>query len=248
MDVSDQVPGAFSAVVEPGAEPSPPEAVAPESVAEPEVSAAPPVAPDPTPDIDTLVQQRVDALETQRLATEQQAKEREQEQMRLQMRQQVSQNAVAFASELGNEDPSLAQRFMQIKSFVEQERDEAFVQRDNGLKALDAVMLVLERDAPELAQKVIATAKTLMPYQTHEEMGNFLTQQANQTSAKDAEIARLQSQIDALTQQVGGISRDPNADRVETGGTGIPVAGTVTDPRQAQNWAEWQLAVQQAAR
>lgn len=242
MDVSDLIPGAFSAVVEPGAEPSPPEAVAPELQAEP-VSDARPVAPDPTPDLDTLVQQKVDAIEAQRAAEAQRAYEQEQERMRWQMRQQVDQHAQAFAADLTNEDQTLGQRFLQIKSFVEQERDEAFAQRDNGLKALDAVMLVLERDNPDLAKKVIASAQTLMPYQTHEEMTNFLTQQANQTSAKDAEISGLQAQIDALTQQVGGISRDPNADRVETGGTGIPVTTSLTDPSKAQSWDQWKASV-----
>ena len=247
MDVSEQIPGAFSAVVEPGAEPSPPEAVAPEMQAEP-VSETPPVAPDPTPDVDTLVQQRVAEIEAQRAAEAQRAKEQQEQELRMRLRMQEAQNAQAFAAELGNEDQQLAQRFLQHRTFLEQERDEAFIQRDNGLKALDAVMLVLERDNPDLAQTVIAKAQTLMPYQTHEEMTNFLTQQAHQTSAKDAEISRLQAQIDALTQQVGAIGRDPNADRVETGGTGLPVTTSLTDPRQAQSWQEWALAVQQTTR
>jgi hypothetical protein len=204
-----------------------------------------PPTPDHTPDIETLVQQKVDAIEAQRAAEEQRTREAEQERMRWQMRQQVSQSTQTLASKIGDEyDPEIARQFLQLQAFAEQERNEAFSQRDNGLKALDAVMLVLERDNPELAQQVIAKAQTLMPYQTHEEMGNFLAQQANQDAAKDAVIAGLQAQIDALTQQVGGISRDPNADRVETGGTGIPVSSGLTDPRKAQSWDEWLAAVQ----
>lgn len=244
MDVSELIPGAFSAVVEPGAEPSPPEAVAPELIAEPQAPETPPVAPDPTPDIDTLVQQKVEAIEAQRAAEAQRVYEQEQEKLRWQMRQQVDQHAQALAVDLSNEDQTLAQRFLQVKSFVEQERNEAFVQRDNATKALDALVLVLERESPEKVQQVIAKAKALMPYQTHEEMGDVLTQQASQYAAKDAVISDLQAQIDALTQQVGGISRDPNADRVETGGTGIPVTTSLTDPSKAQSWAEWLSAVQ----
>lgn len=244
VEIAELIPGAFSAADTPEAVPSPSEAVAPEM--EPGLETAPETtpSPDPTPDIDTLVNERVAAYEAARQAEAQRIQEQRQEELRLRLRQQEAANAQAFAAELSQEDQALAQRFVQHRSFIEQERDEAFVQRDNSLKALDAAMLVLERENPELMQKVIAQAQTLMPYQTHEEMSNFLTQQSNQTAAKDAVIQQMQAQIDQLTQQMSALGRDPNADRVETRGTGLPVTTTVTDPSKASNWQEWVAAVQ----
>lgn len=253
MDVSNLFPDMNAAVGVQGAMSSPPDAAAPVEMLDQETAPdEQPVVIDDVPDIEAILQEKIaaeqerDHLRAERERERQEAerlKEQQQFELRNRLRQQEADNARKFAAELNNEDPALAGRFMQHRSFLEQERDEAQAQADIYAKMTDAVMLVLKHEAPDLEQKVLARAQTLMPYQTPEEMDQFLSQQASQQSAKDAEIRRLEQMVSELQTQIGVHARSPLADRVETGGTGIPVTTSKTDPRQATSMEEWAAIV-----
>lgn len=248
MDVAELM--GFSAASVEGAEASPPEIDAPEEVLDQETAPVDPqpVATDPI-DVDAIVAARLAEIEAQRQAQAAREEEVRQAQIRAQLRQQEDRNWQGLRKELVDEGlGAAADKIQQHRSFLSQERDEAFMERDLMAKANDALVAILQDRFPGEFEGIVADAKTLMPYSSYDEMQGTLGQRKSLTSAKDAEIARLNQQIAELQARTGALSRPLDADRVEAGGTGIPVSTTVTDPRKATNWGEWQAAVNASLR
>jgi hypothetical protein len=243
VDVSELM--GFPAVGVEGAEASPPETSAPEVV--PDQTDAPadpqPVAPDPV-DVEAVVQARLEQFQAEQQARAQQEEQARQAQIRLQMRQQEELNWQTTRKELVSEGlDTAAEKIQKHRSFLSQERDEAMMERDLMAKANDALVAILQFRHPDEFEEIVADAKTLLPYHSFDEMQGTLSQRANLTSAKDAEIARLKQQMADLQTQMGAVTRPHDADRVESGGTGIPVSTSTADPRKAQSLDEWAAIV-----
>ncbi len=110
-------------------------------------------------------------------------------------------------------------------------------------KANDALVAVIQDRFPGEFEMIVADAKTLMPYGSYDEMHGSLSQRRNLTSEKDSEIARLKQQLTDIQTQLGVTQRPEYADRVESGGTGIPVSSAITDPRKTTSLDEWARVV-----
>lgn len=244
MDVSELM--GFPAAKVDGAEASPPEMNAPDEVLDQAVAPvdSQPVHTDPAVDVDAIVQARLAEIETQRQAQEQRAEEARQAQIRTQMRQQENQNWLGVRKELTDEGlVAVADKIQAHRSFLSQERDEAMMERDLMAKANDALVAILQDRFPGDFEGIVADAKTLMPYSSYDEMQGSLGQRRNLTSAKDAEIARLNQQLNEIQTQLGVTQRPESADRVESGGTGIPVQSGVSDYRKATSLDEWAMLI-----
>lgn len=239
MDVAELM--GFSAAGVEGAEASPPEASAPEEVLDQTVAPADsqPAVTEPV-DVDAIVQARLAEIEARNQIKAEREEQARQAQIRAQLRQQEDLNFRGIRKELTDEGlGAVAEKIQQHRSFLSQERDEAFMERDLMAKANDALVAALQDRYPDEFEAIVADAKTLMPYGSFDEMQGTLNQRRNLTSAKDAEIARLTQQLNEIQTQLGVTQRSPLADRVESGGTGIPVSTGVTDYRKATSLDEW---------
>lgn len=239
MDVTELM-GVPAADVE-GAEASPPEVTAPVEALDQAVAPAEsqPVGADPV-DVDAIVQARLAEIEAQRQVQAERAEQARQAQIRAQLRQQEDQTFQGVRKELVNEGlTEVADKLQQHRSFLSQERDEAFMERDLMAKANDALVAALQDRYPTEFEAIVADAKTLMPYGSFDEMQGNLTQRRSMTSAKDAEIQRLQQELAQIQTQLGVTQRSPLADQVESGGTGIPVSTGVNDYRKAESLDQW---------
>jgi hypothetical protein len=130
------------------------------------------------------------------------------------------------AEELGEWNPEFKDAFLQGRSFLAQERDNAMQQAGMTASALDAFALAMEYESPEKAQAIVERAKFLMQYGDTEQRIAALQQEKmahgsvnHQLAEKDRTIAELQLRLEAQ-------GRNPAADAVD-GGAGGSGAGWV---------------------
>jgi tetratricopeptide (TPR) repeat protein len=163
----------------------------------------------------TEYEQRIAEYEAER--AQERARQDQLAQWKAQMvRQQDEQQAQELAKQLHDElGPEAAQQFVQRRTFLAQERDNAWSRAGQMENALEALTLALEHETPDKVSAIVSRAEALLSYGTHEERVRVLEQERQQNEAVNARFATMEQTIRDLQMQLEAQRRDPRADAVE---------------------------------
>jgi signal transduction histidine kinase len=164
--------------------------------------------------------------EWQQRQTEYEQRIAEYEAERAQERARQDQLARQLHDELG---PEAAQQFVQRRTFLAQERDNAWSRAGQMENALEALTLALEHETPDKVSAIVSRAEALLSYGTHEERVRVLESERQQNEAVNSRFATMEQTIRDLQMQLEAQRRDPRADAVE-------------GARAGQGSADWQSA------
>lgn len=237
-----------------GAVASPPDASAPpvEDVAPVTAEAETEPASETPPDIDAVMQEleALKAREAEREAQETQ-KRTEAERLKAERDAKVAEDlriaeANEFAKnlrELHEVDPEGAKKLAQHRSFLEQDRQHFMHEAQLNAKMVDAVSIAIETLLPpEQVQALMDRAKSLMPYNSYEDMQGFIGQQVQREQTANERIQQLEAELAEAKRASVAQQRNPAIDQVERSGgssgpSGAPGRLGSMSGKQLAEWA-----------
>lgn len=176
-------------------------------------------------------------------AEAEQAKAAQAEKVAEDLRVAEHQEFVKNLRELHDIDPEAAQKVAQHRSFVEQDRDHFKRETAVNAKMVDAISLAIETLLPkEQVSSIVEYAKTLMPYQSYEDMRGYIGTQQQREATTNERIAQLEAELAEARRAEGAHARNPLIDQVErsggsTGPVGLPGSLGAMSGQQLAEWA-----------
>ncbi len=140
--------------------------------------------------------------------------------------QQAEQRSSAYAQELAEVDPALAQTYVAIKQSESQKRRDAESRAFGAEQGLTAAMIALEATvSPEVFSQVLQVTEHLAGYPDANQMQAAIAQERQRATAQTEKEAILEKTIKELRSRLDAQDRPVLADAVDRGASG-PGTGT----------------------